>query len=142
MRTLESKTHRYSSRDDHLMLCVSVSEMSVLSLHAYCTLMLKVVFLPSPIPQDCLERRFGLSRSQVRTFLHYQPSYYHLHVHFVHAQTEIPGIMVGKAHILQTVLYNMEHIDSDYYAKCMLSYHLPDTDPLLQRFRTCHRGGL
>ena len=30
------------------------------------------------------QERFGVVEEQLRVFVHYQPSYYHFHVHFVH----------------------------------------------------------
>lgn len=92
------------------------------------------------IMQECLKRQYGLQASEVRAFVHYQPSYYHFHVHFTHAQMEMPGLMAGKAHLLQSVLHNLENIDPNYYAKCMLSFHLTESDPLFARFMQCKRG--
>lgn len=36
-------------------------------------------------------KKFNISPSQLRIYLHYQPSYYHLHVHFAYLMFETPG---------------------------------------------------
>jgi len=33
---------------------------------------------------DAISARYGVPRSQIRAYFHYQPSYYHLHVHYTH----------------------------------------------------------
>lgn len=56
--------------------------------------------------------KFGLAGVQegkpdgnVRCFLHYHPSYYHLHVHILAASfTSHPGAVVGQAHLLDDVM--------------------------------------
>ena len=42
---------------------------------------------------------------RLRIYLHYQPSYYHLHVHFAHLQLDLGGgAAVGKAYLLDDVI--------------------------------------
>jgi m7GpppX diphosphatase len=41
--------------------------------------------------------------------VHYQPSYYHFHLHFTHLQLdEGHGMAAGKAHLLEDVIDNLE----------------------------------
>ncbi len=51
-----------------------------------------------------LSEKFGLPESQVRAYFHYQPTYYHLHVHFTHLNYAAPGISTEKSHLLPTVI--------------------------------------
>ncbi|KAI5994745.1 HIT-like domain-containing protein [Pisolithus albus] len=52
-----------------------------------------------------VERSYGLARGNVRLYVHYQPSYYHFHVHIVHAlQSGIMGMTVGQAHLLDDII--------------------------------------
>lgn len=47
----------------------------------------------------------GQAEGNVRCFLHYHPSYYHLHVHILAASfTSHPGAVVGQAHLLDDVV--------------------------------------
>ena len=64
--------------------------------------------------------RYGLPEDQVRAYLHYKPSYYHLHVHFTHLKYEAPKTLIGQAHFLEEVIDNIEHIDPLYYQKRQL----------------------
>ncbi|EST07722.1 Scavenger mRNA decapping enzyme DcpS/DCS2 [Kalmanozyma brasiliensis GHG001] len=52
-----------------------------------------------------LTGRDGGAEGNVRCFLHYQPSYYHLHVHILASSfTSHPGAVVGQAHLLDDVI--------------------------------------
>ncbi|GAA6003012.1 hypothetical protein JCM10207_001944 [Rhodosporidiobolus poonsookiae] len=53
--------------------------------------------------------RYGVDKGELRFFLHYQPSYYHLHVHIVHlSYVNFSGITVGQAHLLDDVIDALE----------------------------------
>jgi len=53
--------------------------------------------------------RWGLEATELRLFVHYQPSYYHFHVHIVNANhTGLLGMTVGQAHILDDVISLLE----------------------------------
>ena len=43
------------------------------------------------IGSDIIKKTYNVPSSQLRIFLHYQPSYYHLHVHFTYLMDEPPG---------------------------------------------------
>lgn len=96
--------------------------------------------------KKALAEKFNIFPSQLRIYLHYQPSYYHLHVHFAYLMFETPGklerysylytyfkriyftgIYVEKAHLLSTVIRNIE-LMSDYYTKAVLSYVVASGD--------------
>ena len=79
-------------------------------------------------------KKFNIPPSQLRIYLHYQPSYYHLHVHFAYLMFETPGIFVEKAHLLSMVIRNIE-LMSDYYTKAVLSYVVAAGDPLCIKFQ-------
>lgn len=83
-------------------------------------------------------KRYSVQGNQLRIYLHYQPSYYHLHVHFVALGHEAPGITVERAHLLNDVIQNLE-LDSQYYARRTLTYALRADEPLLQKFKEAGR---
>ncbi|CAI5760196.1 unnamed protein product [Candida verbasci] len=72
---------------------------------------------------DVTKERFGLERDELRLFVHYQPSYYHFHVHVVNVKHPGlgDGISVGKAILLDDMIDNLM-IDSDYYKRKTLNY--------------------
>lgn len=55
--------------------------------------------------EQAIQSKWGIAPNQLRVFLHYQPSYYHLHVHFVHLASPIQaGTHAGKALLLDDIL--------------------------------------
>ena len=58
--------------------------------------------------------KFGVTKQQIRAYIHYHPTYYHLHVHFIHVSVDVgAGMAVGKAHLLDDVI-----------GKCIASHSL------------------
>lgn len=39
-----------------------------------------------------IREKYNLDETQLRVYIHYQPSFYHLHVHFTFLKHEAPGI--------------------------------------------------
>lgn len=49
--------------------------------------------------------KYGVRADELRIFVHYQPSYYHLHVHFLHTKHDAGASMAaGKAHLLDDII--------------------------------------
>ncbi|EIW67552.1 hypothetical protein TREMEDRAFT_33242, partial [Tremella mesenterica DSM 1558] len=54
-------------------------------------------------------KQFGVEGNKLRLFVHYQPSYYHFHVHVVHLHHEtLGGMTVGQAHMLDDLIALLE----------------------------------
>lgn len=70
---------------------------------------------------DAISEKYNISRNQLRIFIHYQPTFYHLHVHFTYLKFEAPGIFAEKSHILSSVINNIE-LRSDYYEQSTLPF--------------------
>lgn len=51
-----------------------------------------------------MQERYGVAADALRLFVHYPPSYYHFHVHITHINWEEPGLLAGKAHLLDNVI--------------------------------------
>lgn len=81
-----------------------------------------------------ISKQFDVPVSKLRVYFHYQPSYYYLHVHFSYLMFDAPGIRVEKAHLLSTVISNIELLP-DYYTKAVLSFVVAEEDPLFTQFR-------
>ena len=59
---------------------------------------------------QALFEKYTVMARHLRVFCHYQPSYYHLHVHFVHMRCDIGmGMAVGKAHLLPDIIGMQTH---------------------------------
>lgn len=74
-----------------------------------------------------VKEKFDLDRSQLRIYIHYQPSFYHLHVHFTNLKHDAPGIFCERSHLMDTVINNIELIP-DYYQKATLSFVIKESD--------------
>ncbi|EER31121.1 conserved hypothetical protein [Candida tropicalis MYA-3404] len=77
--------------------------------------------------------KYPLAKDQLRIFIHYQPSYYHFHVHVVNVQHPGlgDGIAIGKAILLDDVIDNLK-IDGDYYKRKTIGYVLGENHGLWQ----------
>ncbi|OQS06753.1 scavenger mRNA-decapping enzyme DcpS [Thraustotheca clavata] len=75
------------------------------------------------VRDKCLEliaTKYGVPATSIRVFVHYQPSYYHFHIHFAHIKVPF-GIFVGKAILLEDIIYNLSQ-DDDHYKKATISF--------------------
>uniref|UniRef100_A0A8D0BJP6 m7GpppX diphosphatase n=1 Tax=Salvator merianae TaxID=96440 RepID=A0A8D0BJP6_SALMN len=88
--------------------------------------------------KEAVVKRFAIAGTQLRVYLHYLPSYYHLHVHFTALNYDAPGCCVERAHLLSDVIDNLE-LDSLYYQKRTLTFALRADEPLLKKFREAGR---
>ncbi|UIZ23144.1 hypothetical protein KXD40_003897 [Peronospora effusa] len=82
-----------------------------------------------------LSEKFGVSASSIRMYLHYQPTYYQLHVHFSHIKMIhgahptclsvlsclALGTFSGKAVLLEDIINNLS-FNSDHYKNATLSF--------------------
>ena len=66
-----------------------------------------------------IRRVYGLDRDQMRIFVHYPPTYYHLHIHFTCLAIS-KGISLGKAIFLEDIIDNLK-MDPQYYKKANMS---------------------
>ena len=84
--------------------------------------------------QEAAQKKYGVNPDQLRVFLHYYPTYYHLHVHFVSVSSVTASVAIGKAHFIDDVIDNIENINENFYHKKTLTVVLGDRDPLLGKF--------
>ncbi|CDH56795.1 scavenger mrna decapping enzyme [Lichtheimia corymbifera JMRC:FSU:9682] len=72
----------------------------------------------------------NLDADQLRLFIHYQPSYYHFHVHITAiAFADAPGVVAGQAHLLDSVIDNIE-MYPEYYQRATLPFVIGNNHPL------------
>lgn len=80
-----------------------------------------------------IEDTYKIPKDQLRVYIHYQPTFYHLHVHFTSLKYEPPGIFVERAHMLSTVISNIE-IAGDYYERATLSFVISEGESLCSEY--------
>lgn len=81
--------------------------------------------------KEAIAHRYGVAGTQLRIYMHYQPTFYHLHVHFTYLKHEAPGIFCEKSHLLETVIDNIKLL-GDYYAKATLPFVIRESDPMFR----------
>ena len=69
---------------------------------------------------NVIQKVYGVAKDQIRVFVHYQPQFYHFHVHYTRLENEV-GCSVERAHLVTDIIQNLE-LDSEYYAKRTMSY--------------------
>lgn len=67
-----------------------------------------------------IEEKYGLREENIKMFFHYEPSTYHLHIHFINTGYTESWSSVEYSHDLDTVIFNL-NLDSDYYKKIKLN---------------------
>lgn len=83
--------------------------------------------------KQAILERYGLNPNQLRMYFHYQPSFYHLHVHINPIRNDAPGIWCEKSHMLDTVINNLE-LMNDYYQRASLPFVLYEGNKLLELY--------
>mmetsp|Transcript_18185 Transcript_18185/g.46562 ORF Transcript_18185/g.46562 Transcript_18185/m.46562 type:complete len:346 (+) Transcript_18185:46-1083(+) len=76
---------------------------------------------------------YGVAPHELRVFVHYQPQFYHFHVHFTLLRDTL-GCQVERAHLLQEVIESLE-ADGTAYQRRTLYYQLQANDKLLAKIR-------
>jgi len=82
---------------------------------------------------------YGVEPSQIRVFAHYQPQFYHFHVHFTRLHNEI-GCQVERGHLLTDIIQNLESND-EYYKNRNIAYVLSHNDKLFSLIETARSEG-
>lgn len=77
-----------------------------------------------------IKDKFKKHKGHMRLFVHYQPTFYHFHVHF---KAVDPGSYSSsdRDHLLTTVISNLT-LNKDYYKKSTITYPLEKTSALFQ----------
>ena len=79
-----------------------------------------------------IEEKYGVTRDRLRLYVHYQPSYYHFHVHFT-LLSQV-GVSGERIHLLSSIIQNITFVP-DYYQRASLCFVAKVTDPLYKLFR-------
>ncbi|XP_008325680.1 m7GpppX diphosphatase-like [Cynoglossus semilaevis] len=81
---------------------------------------------------------YSLPASKLRVYVHYQPAFYHLHIHFTKLGFNPPSCGVERSHLLADVIQNLQ-CDSYYYQKRTMYYPLREDSNLLSKFKAAGR---
>jgi len=82
-----------------------------------------------------VQKRWKLPPHSLRFYVHYQPSYYHFHVHIVNANyVGFAGMIAGQAHLLEDLISMLELSAENgpgILEQMTYTYHLGDQHGLL-----------
>ncbi|KAJ2217103.1 hypothetical protein EV179_000870 [Coemansia sp. RSA 487] len=81
-------------------------------------------------------QKYGVPSDQLCLYVHYQPSYYHFHVHITNVNFESRGMHAGRAHLLDTIIYNIESISESYYQNAILPFVLGSNNDLWRHWKS------
>ena len=82
---------------------------------------------------------YGIKKDQIRVFIHYQPQFYHFHVHFTRLENEV-GCSVERGHLMNDVIQNLE-MDDEYYCKRVITFKLKKGTSLQNLIENHHSNG-
>ncbi|KAL3990086.1 m7GpppX diphosphatase [Acanthocheilonema viteae] len=85
-----------------------------------------------------ITEKYGIDKHQIRAYFHYQPTFYHLHVHFIHVSYDAPASGVAMAYLLEDVINNIKLVP-DYYQRSTLTFTVKENNPLLKLYRDTYR---
>ncbi|VDP88891.1 unnamed protein product [Echinostoma caproni] len=73
-----------------------------------------------------------LDEDQILAYIHYPPTFYHLHMHFVHVNIgENASMRAGRAHLVEEVIRNLE-LDSEYYLNRVMTIFMYENSPMFE----------
>jgi len=78
-----------------------------------------------------IEKFYKLQKNKLKVYVHYLPTYFHFHVHFVHIENESSNSQIEKAHGLNQIIQNIK-INKQYYSQCDLEYAV-DSDHVIYK---------
>jgi hypothetical protein len=68
---------------------------------------------------ESIEKKYGIERKYVKAFIHYPPSFYVLHIHFMNVKIKDSGTSFERCHDVNRVIENIER-DDKYYKRDMI----------------------
>jgi hypothetical protein len=69
---------------------------------------------------NVIREKYGLEEEYIKLYFHYEPSTYHLHIHFVNTVSNQLHSSVEYSHELNSVIFNIKMM-SDYYKIVLLN---------------------
>ena len=78
--------------------------------------------------------------NKLKMYVHYQPTYYHFHVHFCHSDIESMSLQFTKAHNFAQIVQNIQ-FKSDYYQQASLEYIIDKSHKLYQAYLSEYPDG-
>lgn len=72
------------------------------------------------VTRAVIKEKYGLDECYIKKFFHYEPSTYHLHIHFINTVNIDSHSSVEYSHELDSVIFNIS-ISSNYYKQIIMN---------------------
>jgi m7GpppX diphosphatase len=79
--------------------------------------------------REALAKEFCVPVEKIRCFIHYPPTFYYLHIHYLHVDFESSSTSINRAFDLFTIIQNIK-VKNDYYQSISIEFNL-QTDSAL-----------
>ncbi|ABN66973.1 trehalase-associated protein [Scheffersomyces stipitis CBS 6054] len=130
---------------ESLYLCAIVNRMDISSVRDLNSSHIEYLVNIQKLIKKVATEKFAVQKDELRIFIHYQPSYYHFHLHIVNVKHPGlgDGIAVGKAILLDDVIENIK-VTGDYYQKRTIGYLLGENHGLwnIDGYREAHQDSI
>jgi len=105
---------------DKLQLLCMPTDINLRSIRSLDASHLPLLEHMKTVTLDVIREKYGLEEGDIKMYFHYEPSTYHLHIHFVNTVSNHLHSSVEYSHELNSVMFNLK-IMSDYYKIVLLN---------------------
>jgi m7GpppX diphosphatase len=108
---------------DKLQLLCMPTDINLRSIRSLDASHLPLLEHMKQVTLQVIREKYGLEQEDIKTYFHYEPSTYHLHIHFVNTIANQLHSSVEYSHELNSVMYNLK-LFSDYYKSIKLNIRI------------------
>lgn len=115
---------KWNQRQEDLYLLVLFKSLELKSMRDLTSDHIELLETADKTVKEYIFEQYNLEPQYIRSFLHYHPSTWQLHIHYQHisAENALGGnTQIGRAHLLSQVIYNLR-LDGNYYKNATLTY--------------------
>jgi len=105
---------------DKLHILCLPTDTTLRSIRSLTSLHISLLEHMKRVTLDIIKEKYGLDEYYIKMFFHYEPSTYHLHIHFVNVTHHDARSSVEYSHELNNVIFNLL-ICPDYYQRAILN---------------------
>lgn len=111
----------WNEKDDKLMYLLGIpTDKSIRSIRSLGPEHLELLKLMREQLYKHVKNKYGYNRDELKVFLHYSPSCYHLHIHVALVTNNLVNSSIEYSHLLDQVIENIELVP-DYYKRVTLN---------------------
>jgi len=114
-------TYMWDSKNvDQLHILCITTDITLLSIRSLNSSHIELLEHMKRTTIQIIKNKYNINEYQLKMFFHYEPSTYHLHIHFVNVAHHESRSSVEYSHDLNSVIFNLS-ICCDYYQRSILN---------------------